>query len=159
MTPHAKIKELLADVTSVPRRKYSGTERLEKLGISEERRIEIESMEFSRVGCEPTEGTPACFKNIDLRDLHGVNRDDDVSDWIGLLFSLHKQYFFDRYRPEAFRNYLNACDATTNDLPHVIECGGKYYVHTNGKHRLTIAKCVGLQSAPALVWSVPECVK
>jgi len=157
MAQRVDIRTFLAGIDTTPRKKYSDQDRIALLNITANDQAEIESLEFSRIFCNPVAGQPPVFKIIDLEKLVGVNGGGRATNWMEQLFSLHKQYIFDLYKPESFKTYLASCDSTNEDLPHVIEHNGKYYIDTNGKHRLSIAKCIKIQSAPALVSQASDC--
>lgn len=87
-----------------------------------------------------------------MSDIVGINRQDDVENWIECLLSLHKKRNFDLFSDKStFEKFLTTVKNDDNDLPHVIEEGGKDFVAGNGKHRITFAKCLGIKTIIARV--------
>ncbi|WP_312652944.1 hypothetical protein [Aminipila sp.] len=99
------------------------------------------------------------LKIIDLDKLVGWYRTDSIgkSNWLECLLGLHKQINFDLYKnKEEFEKFLYSikyCDELYG-LPEVIEYEGEYFIGGNGKHRLTIAKCVGIKAVPVIVTKI-----
>lgn len=66
---------------------------------------------------------------------------DTAQNWLELLASLHKRRNFELYENrDSFEDFLIHCE---EDLPRVLKINNKYYISGNGKHRLTMAKCLG----------------
>ncbi len=132
---------------------WTKTDVLELLSIDAKKKSTLEADAFISTNIDESELLqPAKFQKIHISCLTGINRNDQVSNWMELLLSLHKHRNFDMIEEEKnFSDYVNSLDKNSLDLPHVIEVDGKYYIGSNGKHRLTIAKCLGLVSFPVLV--------
>ncbi|WP_155400703.1 hypothetical protein [Vibrio nigripulchritudo] len=83
---------------------------------------------------------------INLSDLAGINKESNYKTWFDSLETLKKQSHFTEFTSiQDFENILvNPNDI--NELPRVILYNGKYYIDGNGRHRLTIAKCLGLDT-------------
>lgn len=130
---------------------YTYEDRLHLLGISHIQEHKLTNEVFEQVDLNPQANQTGFFKDIQLDDLEGINRDieQNINSWPKLLGALHKQINFDRFKgAQAFEQFLSE---TGEDSPCVIENDGKYYIHSNGKHRLTIAKCIGIKSLKVIV--------
>ncbi len=137
-----------------PPKWYSLEDRLEKLRIDEVARSRISGMEYKKLWEDDSEYIHSYFKMIELDDLVGINGDTQSNNWIECLSFLRKQNIFDKFQSkEQFIKYLSSCNAECDDLPRVIEHEAKYYVNGNGRHRLTIAKCLNIKEAPVIVYS------
>ncbi len=135
---------------------YTQVERLAKLQIDPERRAQIEGLRFEKIDVNEEAYSCTKFAVIPVAEIIGINRQDNVKNWIECLFNLHKQRIFDEYSGrEQYEEFLLGGEQSRNDLPHVIEYKGKYYVAANGKHRITLAKCLGIQKVPVLVSTRP----
>lgn len=84
---------------------------------------------------------------INLDKLAGLNRWDanQFKDWIDVLNSLHKMRNFDIYTKSTFENVI--MNPLPNNIPQVISFNEEFYIDGEGKHRLTIAKCLGIKQA------------
>ncbi len=115
-----------------------------KLPTSEISKIKGETFETtwleideSHIGTEIT---------IDISDLVGINKEDNFESWFDSLETLKKQDHFTNFSVNsAFEDILTNPNNLA-ELPRVIAVGDKYYVSGNGRHRLTIAKCLGLRT-------------
>jgi hypothetical protein len=146
------LKEFDAQFKSQNITKYSDEDRLEKLGVKSKEKIRIESLPFKSIDLDENDCENLFFEIISMSKLVGLNRSDDVSNWIECLFNLHKQRIFDFFKDrESFTKFIINCDENYEDLPHVIEHEGEYYIDGDGKHRLTIAKCLNISHIPVLV--------
>ncbi len=133
-------------------KEYSDVDRLELLGIDDSSAEEIKKLEFKKVNFDENDYEETIeFKIIQLDTLVGINRNDNVCNWIELLFSLHKKRNFDIFNRDSFEKYVKNLDKNCDDLPHVLHNDEKYFIDRNGKHRLTFAKCIGLKYFPAIV--------
>lgn len=125
--------------------------KIEKLKIPLERVEELENMkckDFPDIDCSKKEMV-VVEEEINLDKLVGWNRLDNGKNWLENLGNLHKFINFTMYNEkEEFENFMNK---QSYDLPEVIEYQNEYYINGNGKHRLTIAKCVGVTKVKALV--------
>lgn len=124
---------------------YSLQEKIKKLNLSNDRveylkNIEVEELEFNRSDDIIYKG-----KYINVDDVVGTVRYIwNNPSWIDFLDKLHKMRNFDLYKEETFDYILNR---QNEDCPCVVEKDGMYYIAGNGKHRLTIAKCLGNKKA------------
>lgn len=127
--------------------------RLNTLGINDVERIknltykplDFSEDELDRNFCDIEVGY------IEIDKLVGLCRADAqfYNNWLDCLSNLHKMYIFHRYNPTYFDNLL--LNPPTNDLPEVLSLNNEYYILGNGKHRLTIAKCVGFKKAKVVI--------
>lgn len=85
---------------------------------------------------------------INLDNLVGLCRGnaEEFSNWIEVLDSLHKMRNFSIYEKKSFEKILMNPPSGDNP-PQVIEINNKLYIDGEGKHRLTIAKCLGMKEA------------
>jgi hypothetical protein len=92
------------------------------------------------------------IEEIDLDSLVGVCRwdADQCKNWINVLNSLHKMRNFMIYDKESFQEIITN-PPTHNIQPQVVEIDGELYIDGDGKHRLTMAKCLGLKKSTVLV--------
>lgn len=83
---------------------------------------------------------------INLADLVGLCRPEaeEFSNWIEVLDSLHKMRNFIIYEKKSFEKILMDPPSFDNP-PQVIKIDDKLYIDGEGKHRLTIAKCLGIE--------------
>lgn len=130
---------------------FSEEEKLQLLGIEDE--IEaIKKLRFEKVNID-YQDVQGEFQIIDLNKLIGINnRGDDSNNWIELLFDLHKNQNFIEFTRGNFINYISLLCESQEELPIVIEdIKGNYFIDGNGKHRLTIAKCMSVEKFPVIV--------
>lgn len=85
-------------------------------------------------------------QEIRLDELVGLNRSDahQFENWLEVLDSLHKMRNFNEYKKEQFEKII-LDPPTIDNTPQVIKFGNNYYIDGEGKHRLTMAKCLGLE--------------
>lgn len=132
---------------------YSDEDRLNLLSIDDVAKENIKKLTFEKVNFDDSD----CYKDnnygvIKLDDLIGINRQDNVNNWLELLFSLHRTKNFSIYHNrDNFSRYVDSLNDNDIDLPHVLDIQGKYFIFHGGKHRLTIAKCIGLETFPVLI--------
>lgn len=138
-------------------REYSLEERCELLGITDVKK-DIEKLEFlwCTIDLEgDTHEVIAESENLILvDDIIGVARSPiaKVENWIELLGHLHKKRNFDAYEgKEQFERYMLS---DRKDVPIVYEFENNYYVAGEGKHRVTISKCLGLDKIKAKIYHV-----
>jgi hypothetical protein len=142
------IEEFKKQCPEEPGREWSTRERLALLKIGPAEADELSRIAFE-VGDVEGYGTPQ-LEEVELSKITGVNREERAGNWLASLMSLHKQYNFDRFAGrDNFQKFL--LDSASMDLPHLIAHGDGYLVGQNGKHRVTIAKCLGLNKIAALV--------
>lgn len=93
------------------------------------------------------------LKIIDLDELVGMCRTDAdrVSNWLEALEILvNKGINFSEYKSkEQFEKFILSDPYI--GYPLVTVLNNKYYIQGEGKHRLTIAKCLGLKKAKVIV--------
>lgn len=132
---------------------YSDEDRLELLGIDDKELKMLEQMMFCRVNLDVTDYGKIEYKIIELDNLVGINRSDVAENWLEQLFKLHKKINFELFQNKInFEEYVNSLNENSLELPEVIEnSDGKYYINGNGKHRLTIAKCLRINTFPVMV--------
>ncbi len=116
-----------------------------------------ESEKLDAIACECTSidfynddelGLPEVIE-IELSDLIGTCRNDNHNNWYELMHGLNKKRHFDLFTSKEELNLR--INVKSDDMPDVIEINGKYYINSNGRHRLTIAKCLGIKTALVMV--------
>ncbi|GLC89803.1 hypothetical protein [Lysinibacillus piscis] len=95
------------------------------------------------------------LKTMNLNDLEGICRPDAdrAGNWLEALDILvYKGINFDRYKGrEQFKKFLLDPEQWGQWYPVVTYIDDKYYIEGEGKHRLTIAKCLGIKEALVIV--------
>lgn len=138
------------------RKSFLPEERLKVLQIDLEDQKKIKDLKFEKIDVDDGQYSNVSFEVIPASEIVGINRQDDAGNWIECLFILHKQRNFELFSGrEKYENFLLSGTKDSIDLPHVIEHGGKYYVAGNGKHRITFAKCLGIEKIPVFVSKKP----
>lgn len=135
-------------------RNWSSSEVDDKFQLDLEIKNKLKSMMYKEIDVfEKSEIESIELRKIDLENLVGACRNDSVENWLQALYKLHKKRNFDLFHSlEHHKNFVNRVDS--QDIPEVVEHDGKYYINSNGRHRLTIAKCLGIQTAYARVLKV-----
>ena len=88
---------------------------------------------------------------LKVDDLVGTTRViKSRTSWLEYLNDCHKGYIFYRYNEHIFDEVLVA--ETLDGFPVVYNLDGRYYIAGNGKHRLTIAKCLGNKIVKVIVY-------
>ncbi len=125
--------------------------KLKKLSLDEDDMFRLSNMDCESI-CLTKIGKPLC-KSINIKDLKGYARSDiDEDNWLGGLKSLRKMYIFERFGGfESFNEVLNGKN-NVDGLPEVTEHKGEYYISGDGRHRLTIAKCIGIDTAKVIAY-------
>lgn len=126
-------------------------EKLKALAIDSNRISVIKSMEYKSFNQDEEKLKVNRFEEnqiILLDRLVGLNRWDahQFKDWIDVFNSLHKMRNFDIYYKDSFENIIKNPPAYDN-RPQVISFNKEFYIDGEGKHRLTIAKCLGMEKA------------
>lgn len=126
----------------------------EVLGITAKREAQLKESYFEELELTAEEyGKKSEFINPDFSVdlLCGViARGDEVTNWIEQLDSLTKMHLFS---PKKY-NQIDDVFATPNWglYPHVVKVADKYYIGPDdGKHRLTMAKCIGDKTLPVFL--------
>lgn len=125
-------------------------EKLQKLDISDNDFKMLKKLPFSETDYVIGDDISYEVETINLVDLVGLNRNDDVNNWAECLLNLHKQYMYDRFKSKELFSKLLMNPGKAGH-PKVIKKDKKYYIDGEGKHRLTIAKCIGIPKAKVLV--------
>lgn len=127
---------------------FTLTDKLSKLGVE---KSDIDAIDYSDQTLIIEPGSKSVSKVIDLSAVKGLAYDSGFNSWTDCLDKLQKKSNFDKLQDvEQFRNFLlNPADGS--ELPRVIEYQGCYYIDENGRHRLTMAKCLGVEKAKAVV--------
>jgi len=149
-----KITDLMNElgITKGEQKKYSDKDRLQLLYIDDSTAMKIRKMKFERTDYDESDHGETYYDVISIDKLVGINRQDEVGNWLELLFKLHKKRHFDLFKSQdTFKSYVKDLNEACDDLPHVLDIGGEYVVNGNGKHRLTIAKCIGVNQFPVIV--------
>lgn len=124
-------------------------DKLKVLKINDKRVSEIKNMVYKPFEQDRLE-KKGFKKNqiICLNKLVGMHRWDsyEFNNWIDVLDSLHKMRNFNIYSEKSFEKIIEKPPEYDN-TPQVILYDGEFYIDGEGKHRLTIAKCLGLKKA------------
>jgi len=130
-------------------------EKLNILGIDNIRGDKVKLLPFNVVDLELSECKCPREMDIDLELLCGINRNYEKStNWMELLDNLHRPITIEQFKcVPSFESFMRTPPAGL-DLPIVIEREGYYYIDGGGKHRLTIAKCLGIKSAKVIIKEV-----
>lgn len=121
-------------------------ERIEILNLSNSRVKELENEKIKTINSD-IEECKTISSNINVINADEVvglfNRPlDTAKNWLELLGTLHKKGNFEEFKgKEKFQHFM--LNYKGEDLPIVIKVNNEYYIEGNGKHRLTIAKCLG----------------
>jgi len=120
-------------------------ERLKILQISEEALPALRNLVFEKIDVDDADYPVSTIVVLPVSRIVGLNRQDPVQNWLECLGKLHRKRNFELFTDrETFERFL-LNEAYPDELPHVIDHDGKYYVSTNGKHRITFAKCLGIE--------------
>lgn len=127
--------------------------KLQLLDLNENDKYKLKNIPCNIINiCEKNNSIVA---KINLTDIVGINRaiNNGQKNWLDCLASLHKMYIFCNFPgKEKFNILLNDENSVSNsDLPVVTEYNGEYYISSNGIHRLTIGKCIGIKTALVLI--------
>jgi hypothetical protein len=132
---------------------YTLDDRISLLGLTEKRIEEVMKLEFESIWLDNDVIDEKQFReeNIEVDDIVGIcNRIDQADNWIDLLGALHKMRNFDdykKYQKQQFDVILVDPERYGIPVPKVISHQGKLYIAGEGKHRMTMAKCIGAKSA------------
>lgn len=114
----------------------------------------LENIKIKRIPNNVSETDVYIPTVIDINKLVGYDnsRHDNNENWYDAFCNLHKQnsikYISKRIDFEKMK--LNE-GCFQMDCPCVSEYKGEYYIHHGGKHRLTIAKCLGIQEMRVII--------
>ena len=92
------------------------------------------------------------IENFEVDNLCGIiyRGENHVSNWIDQLDSTTKMYLIDDKKINIIDNILR--NPYNEGFPAVAMINGKYYIdQIDGKHRLTIAKCIGNKKATVII--------
>lgn len=137
-------------------KEWTNEERLELLSIDNEKQENIKNLDFKKIDIDREEYNHIQAKKIEIKKLQGINRTVESNNWLELLFELHKLHNFDKFKASDFIKYISQLSTECTDLPEVIEYQGEFYIDGNGKHRLTIAKCLGIKHCLVIVRKTHE---
>ncbi|OSX93869.1 hypothetical protein BTJ45_01933 [Bacillus mycoides] len=135
-------------------------EKLKILGINPLLKSQLASMPYKATFLSDAEFDESKneLKIIDLNDLVGMCRPDAdrVENWLEALEALevlvYKGINFNRYKgKEQFEKFMLNPESWAQWYPVVTLMDDKYYIEGDGKHRLTIAKCLGIKKALVIV--------
>jgi hypothetical protein len=137
-------------------KEFSDNDRMKLLEIDVPTAENIKRLDFKRTNFDKADYGEAAYKVIPLRDLVGINnRAYRANNWLELLFDLSKPRTFELYKSrDNFQRYINSLNEGSVTLPDVLYVNGSYYICGDGKHRLTIAKCIGLDNVLATVTTI-----
>lgn len=157
MVKNNLFKKLMQDVTSELKTKEEIEElKIKYLDLDSEKIDRIKRLEYKTIYSELNE-SPITEKVILVSNIIGVCRTNasNFNDWYEFMIEdVHKLINFELYSKHRnnFNNVLMGQNLFTEDgLPHVIKKNNKYYIATNGKHRITIAKCIGAKQIKVIV--------
>ena len=145
-----EIFESIVDIDSFKAPEYTQEEIDLKIQLTESEKLDAIACDF--INCDfyndDELGLPEVIE-IELSDLAGTCRNDFHNNWYEALHGLNKKRHFDLF---VSKEELNSrIHVVNDDMPDVIEVDGKYYINSNGRHRLTIAKCRGIKTALVVV--------
>lgn len=144
-------KYFTSKVKSSQAKTYSDQERLDLFNIDNTEEQRLRSLIFEISNYEKDDQVALYYLLMDMSNLVGLNRPEPVNNWIECLYGLRRQKNFNEFTDRTkFESFLLSCDEHYPDLPVVIEDEGKYYIDS-GKHRLTMAMCLGIRVVPVLV--------
>ena len=125
--------------------------KINKLELSRERINELNQIEVKKINIK-TDNMKSIIKIINPNEVVGLNnRWDDCDSWLELLYGLHKMRNFDIFNIESFSKFIED-PYDLYDLPIVVKHNEEYYIDGNGKHRLTMAKCLGLKKVKVIMY-------
>lgn len=121
--------------------------KIEILELDEEKIKKLKSLEFKK--CTFSDDSSNNYdrekKVINVKDIVGTARmicnQDNWFDY--MIKDAHKMSNFEEFS-ENKDSYEDFLLRDSNDLPSVYEYNNKYYIARNGKHRIVIAKCFGI---------------
>ncbi|HAS6267901.1 MULTISPECIES: hypothetical protein [Vibrio harveyi group] len=121
---------------------WSLQDKLTLLGVTESY---VDTIPYSDLALNIAQQSTFNVQNIDLNKIMGMANESDFGSWKVSLDKAQKGSNFDRYTTASdFENFIKN-STNTAELPVVIEFEGSYYISENGRHRITIAKCLGLK--------------
>lgn len=132
-------------------------EKLKKLKIDPLLKDKLASMPYEAKYLEEDEfdGSKNELITLDLNNLVGMCRTDAdrVNNWLEALEVLvYKGNNFVKYKgKEQFEKFMLDPEQWGQWYPIVTVIDNKYYIEGDGKHRLTIAKCLGIKEAKVIV--------
>jgi hypothetical protein len=133
-------------------------DKLRHLEISEEMESRVRALPFREYDGPPRKNMKVRVYEeiIELSKLVGVDRPFVPADnWIDFLKDCYKlRNFKDNFSVQSYKNLL--LDPSKNELPNlappaVFLYNGNYYIDGEGKHRLTIGKCIEATHAKVVV--------
>lgn len=151
---------------SQPPIEFTLEERLRVLGIDSVRLEKLYQLNYKALNIDiPDDNNSFEFFSMPLSNLLGYYRPDASQNktWVDCLSNLPKMSNFTRYTNlEDFDSFMN-CNYDDKlfvaiqsgiGLPAVVQYKNNYYISGNGKHRLTIAKCIGLKTASVIMKTI-----
>ncbi len=146
------------DIDDNKPKQFSDNDRLELLEIDNSASEYIQNLAFKKVYYGDDDYGETSYEIVPIEKIVGLNnRLGNETNWLELLFSLHKQRNFELYKShENFEKYINNLNEECEVLPHLLLVNREYYISGDGKHRLTIAKCIGLEKCPAIVSTLKQ---
>lgn len=126
----------------------------DKLQLSTQCKNNLKIMPYKEIDIFETSEIESVNRQIiNLKYLVGACRNTQLTNWLDALYKLRKKRHFDLFHSSASHEvFVNRTN--WDDIPEVYDFNGEYYIHGNGLHRLTIAKCLGIQTAYARVLKV-----
>lgn len=137
-------------------KKWTNEERLQLFQIDSLREEEIRAFHYEHSNIHVDDCEQPYFAIIELKNLIGSSRNEPVMDWLDQLFFLNKRVNFGHYeKNKDFEQYLLSLNVSSDHLPHVfMNHNGNYFIGNEGKHRLTFAKCLGIERCPVAVSAI-----
>lgn len=128
---------------------YTLNDKIKLLGLSSSRVLSLNSIKVKDANYNLENINKRTNYAIDLDKLIGTTRHVGDITWLEVLDKFcHKSITFEKYTSEVFKNFI---EKPNGDYPHVYKKDDNYYIVSDGFHRLTIAKCIGLQKAYCIV--------
>lgn len=120
-------------------------EKIEILEIDNSKIQLLKSLEFKKLNYCDNNKDNLIEKIINVKDIVGTSRiicnEDNWFDY--MLKDAHKMRNFREFANNK-NSYQDFLLTSSYDLPHVYEYNNEYYIGGNGKHRIVIAKCFGI---------------
>lgn len=130
--------------------------KLELMGLDESFKIKLSEMPCDNI-CKKKKKHMGGMK-ISIEDIQGFNRAEmcEKINWLECLGELHHMKTFELCKNKEFFNKILTDIGWVNQLgaPEVILHNDKYYIGSDGKHRLTMAKCMGMPEALVSVYTI-----
>lgn len=132
---------------------------IEFLELNEEQISQLRNTELIHECLEVNKTNAGETAEIDVEFIVGLNcrnGDRDIDNWYDMLMKLHKQTCCIQNKSVGeLKKYLE--NMGTLNLPEVLQTkSGDYFINGDGKHRLTIAKCLRIDKVKVNLFEVDD---